>query len=100
MPQRTTDGDLLRQLTGDEHNAYKAPRGSTPREGTTVRLWRLGGAWSVWSQGPVVGTWWLQAADDDARAVADAIAAAPHRAHPVVVGSWRQSIAVRGRDIQ
>lgn len=100
MPTRP-DGDLLTVLAPEQRNDYLAGRGSVaPRLGTTVRLWRLPGTWSIWSAGPAVGTWWLRAVDDEARHIIGPLTAAPVRGAPVVRAIWKDCVAVASRDIK
>lgn len=95
-----TDGDLVAPLTTELRNALKAPRGSTPRAGTNVALWRLAGSWHVWSDGPMTGTWWLKAVDQEAIDLAAQLEKKPSRGAPVVVRVWKDCIAVESKQIQ
>lgn len=65
-----------------------------------MHLWRLPGTWSVWSEGPESGTWWLQPVDDVATATGLLLEDASSRGAPVVLRTWHGSIAVRSRDIR
>lgn len=94
------EGDLVRPLTPAESNDYRAPRGTPPRVGTSVTLWRLDGQWSVWSEGPEVGTWWLRPLDASATALGAALEVKPSRGFPVVTRTWKGAVVVRSRDIR
>jgi len=98
--RRVADGDLLRRLDPDERHQYDLPRGSKPAAGTTVRLWRLGGTWSVWSAGPETGTWWVRPMDAMAHEVVELLAEMPVRGLPAVVRVTADAIAVRSKDIR
>lgn len=100
MSTTTTDGDLLAPLTTALRNALKAPRGSTPKEGANVSLWRLAGSWHVWSAGPETGTWWLKALDEEAAELAALLLEKPSRGAPVVVSVWNDCIAVPSKQIR
>lgn len=93
-------GDLLRTLSIDERATYDQPRGTQPKAGTNVTLWRLPGSWHVSSEGPETGTWWLRPLDTAAADVGAQLVAKPDRGLPVVVRVWRGWIAVRSKDIR
>jgi hypothetical protein len=95
-----TDGDLVAPMTTELRNALRAPRGSTPRTGTNVALWRLVGSWHVWSDGPASGTWWLKAVDQEAAELAALLERKPSRGAPVVVKVWKDCIAVASKEIR
>lgn len=100
---RTADGDLLAELSGSDRCMMLAPRGSTPVPGAQVTLWRLPGTWSVWSAGPVTGTWWLNPSDGRAQRTAADLATKPDRGLPDVVqvaAGRTTSIAVRTKAIR
>lgn len=102
---RQAGGDLLLPLSDDDRARYTGPRGSQPRAGTIVRLWRLPGTWSVWSAGPAVGTWWVQPHDEQARDVAVLLADKPSRGAPTVTAVWAGkggliSLSIRSKDIR
>lgn len=97
---RQADGDLVRTLDERDRNLFDRPRGSKPRAGTTVTLWRLDGEWAVWSPGPEPGTWWLRAANPDARDLMGALTAKPDRGAPVARRVWRDCIAVLSKEIR
>lgn len=97
---KTTDGDLVAPTTTALRNALKAPRGSTPKAGTNVTLWRLAGSWHVWSDGPASGTWWLKAIDEEATELAALLEKKPSRGAPVVTAVWKDCIAVASKEIR
>lgn len=101
---RQRDGDLLRPLDASDKTLMDGPRDSQPRVGSVVTLWRLPGAWSVWSAGPTTGTWWLQPCDADAERVLDALELQPDRGIPDVTQVYAtarvRAVAVRSKAIR
>lgn len=98
--RRVADGDLLHKLDAAERHQLDLPRGGRPRAGTTVTLYRLGGTWSVWSEGPDVGTWWLRPTDAMARELVELLTDKPTRGMPAVTRVASGSIVVRSKEIR
>lgn len=92
-------GELVHTLSQADQQRFRQPRGGTPKAGTTA-LWRLDGLWYVWSEGPEVGTWWLQAQDDEAFEIVDSLASKLSLGEPVVRRLWKNCIAVKSNEIK
>lgn len=96
----TKAGELVRTLDAAEENDRKARQGFKPREGCRVGIWRMDGEWNVWAPGPDIGTWWLLAADDAARAVYAQLVAHPDHGAPVVKRALQGGVCVSTREIR
>jgi hypothetical protein len=83
-PVKQAAGTALRVLDPSQKAIMDGPRGGTPKVGAAVTLWRLPGAWSVWSEGPTTGTWWLVPRDDAAWQVVDRLRGRVSDARPDV----------------
>lgn len=77
-------GRLVRPMTPHLTNERRGAGVPSPRQGSHVELWQLGGRWGVWCDGPERGTRWLVPVDDAARAVVDVLATESGAAVPVI----------------